>query len=97
MSSQNPYLRQVPQSRTVEEDSLVKSVLKYLLFENQSENFVPGLIDEVGYPVWDRSRVIVEENNPNSKVVLTPFSKVDEAKIDSYVMAFSPTDANAAN
>ena len=97
LSSQNPYLRQIPQSRTAEEDSLVKSVLEYLLIENQSENFVPGLIDEVGYPVWDRSRVIVEENNPNSKVVLTPFSKVDEAKIDAYAMAFSSIDANSAN
>lgn len=77
VTSNNPYILPSLKGRT-DEDSLINRVYEYVLNLQLEEGVVEGLVDAIGFPVWNHSTVTEDVNDPTYQVVLTPFARLDE-------------------
>lgn len=87
LTSNNPHILPSLQGRNGE-DSLINAVYEYVLNLELESDVVEGLVDAVGFPVWNHSTIVEEVGNPNYKVVLTPFARLNEDHISGYAASF---------
>ncbi len=63
----------------------VDTVRQHLLALNQQQRFVESLVDSYGYPIWSRSEVIAEVDDPDYQLVLIPLARLDEHLTSAFI------------
>lgn len=86
LSVTNPHLHQELSFRDGEEDSLILALADRILLQNATHGFVPELVNKIGYPIWDRSKIIYAQDNYNHGVII-PFAKSDDSFIRAFLFA----------
>jgi hypothetical protein len=86
LSRSNPLLS-APAVQRGPTDSLVGWAYKRLLEQNQTNNFIPNLVNYFGYPGWEWAAVRRDPSN-NTSAVLIPLAKTDGSQISGYIAAF---------
>jgi hypothetical protein len=86
LSVTNPHLHQELSFRDGEEDSLILALADRILLQNATHGFVPELVNKIGYPIWDRSKIIYAQDNYNRGVII-PFAKSDDSFIRAFLFA----------
>lgn len=87
---------QLIQSRIVsrDNDALITSVMNHILLQNHEHKFVHSLVERIGYPAWDRSKVMNDTTN-TKQGVFVPFAKQDGAQLEA-LLAAVPDNINQA-
>ncbi len=55
-------------------DSKLNAIINYVKRQNDKKHFVNKVVDQIGYPYWDKSLVL----NSNSKTLLSDKTSLDE-------------------
>jgi len=71
----------------------VLEVIDRILLQNADHGFVPGLVSEIGYPIWGRGRLLYDNSNQN-QVLLIPFAKANETSIRAFLLVIPSSSSD---
>jgi hypothetical protein len=86
LSRSNPLLA-APAAQRGPNDSLVGWAYKRLLEKNQTDNFIPNLVNYFGYPGWEWASVRRDAVS-NTAAVFVPLAQTNGTEISGYIAAF---------
>ena len=93
LSATNTNIREELSFRDEEQNNLVLEAIDRILLQNADHGFVPGLVSEIGYPIWDRGRLLYNNSNQN-QVLLIPFAKANETSIRAFLLVIPSSSSD---
>ena len=84
-SNNNPYLLQTGSPRSKQE--VIQSIHDTVLAQNQQYHFVSDLAHILGFPIWNKSKVLANDDMVEDYMVVTPFTKLTDSTVTGFLLA----------
>lgn len=91
-TSSDPNQEQTHAGEREELDPIVNQVLEKILLLNDGDSFASGIIEDYGYPAWDKAIVSLSIDNSSVNGVHIPFSFIGGESVNSYLLAMVNPD-----
>jgi len=87
-SGTNPHVVHNANPRTDADEEYITTVFNTMLMQNAEQPFVDVMIEELGYPFWDKATVLSGEETPEEKAVFIPYAKLQDESISAFLFVF---------
>ncbi len=72
------------------DEAFINTVADKVMLDNSQHDFVSALVQDIGYPIWSRSMVLIEKTAGHRAAVI-PFAKLNSTSVEAYLVAFNST------
>lgn len=86
-SESNQFVQSQIQVRGENDQEYLDLLFSQLLELNSIKPFILGMIEDVGYPFWNKARILSDQNSKTTKAVILPFARLKENFTSFYLIA----------